>query len=71
MSAKVDSAAVQDGYQLYHHNFFFTGNVHGRRPQGMNEANHFARRYHWLSESLVSFVMSLILLSNLKHVVKH
>jgi len=24
MSAKVDSAAVQDGYQLYHHNILFT-----------------------------------------------
>ena len=24
MSAKVDSAAVQDGYQIYHHTFFFT-----------------------------------------------
>lgn len=24
MSAKVDSTAIQDGYQLYHHNFFFT-----------------------------------------------
>ena len=57
MSAKVDSAAVQDGYQLYHHNFFFTGNGSWAVvQQGMNEANHFARRYHWLSESLVSFV---------------
>ncbi|MFC1780068.1 DUF763 domain-containing protein [Patescibacteria group bacterium] len=25
MSAKVDSAAIQDGYQLYHHSFFFNG----------------------------------------------
>lgn len=24
MAAKVDSAAVQDGYQLYHHAFFFS-----------------------------------------------
>jgi hypothetical protein len=57
MSAKVDSAAVQDGYQLYHHNFFFTGRGSWAVvQQGMNETNHFARRYHWLSESLVSFV---------------
>ncbi len=57
MSAKVDSAAIQDGYQLYHHNFFFTG--HGSWAvvqQGMNDATHYARRYHWLSESLASFV---------------
>jgi hypothetical protein len=57
MSAKVDSAAVQDGYHLYHHNFFFTGDGSWAVvQQGMNEANHFARRYHWLSESLASFV---------------
>lgn len=55
--AKVDSAAVQDGYQLYHHFFVFdrTGNW-AVVQQGMNEANHFARRYHWLSESVKSFV---------------
>ena len=57
MSAKVDSSAVQDGYQLYHHTFLFT-----RRgswtvvQQGMNETNHYARRYHWLGESVTDFV---------------
>jgi len=57
MSAKVDSAAIQDGYQLYHHAFFFT-----RRgwwavvQQGMNEKNRYARRYHWLGEAVASFV---------------
>lgn len=30
MSAKVDSAALQDGYDLYHHCFFFTPT--GARP---------------------------------------
>ena len=56
-TAKVDSAAVQDGYQLYHHAFFFT-----RRgnwcvvQQGMNAQMGTARRYHWLSQSLTSFV---------------
>jgi uncharacterized protein len=57
MSAKVDSAAVQDGYQLYHHGFFFTNS--GRWcvvQQGMNEAQHTARRYHWLGEEVDSFV---------------
>jgi hypothetical protein len=55
MSAKVDSAAVQDGYQLYHHSFFFT--LSGSWcvvQQGMNERN--ARRYHWLGEKLDTFV---------------
>jgi hypothetical protein len=57
MSAKVDSAALQDGYQLYHHNFFFTsaGNW-AVVQQGMNGNNHWARRYHWLSDTLNSFV---------------
>jgi hypothetical protein len=57
LSAKVDSAAIQDGYQLYHHAFFFTRR--GRWAvvqQGMNEKNRYARRYHWLGETVVSFV---------------
>ena len=54
-SAKVDSAAVQDGYQLYHHAFFFTSG--GRWcvvQQGMNDATGMARRYHWLDASVRS-----------------
>jgi hypothetical protein len=47
-AAKVDSAAVQDGYQLYHHAFFFTADGTGAVvQQGMNEENRTARRYHW------------------------
>jgi hypothetical protein len=60
MSAKVDSAAVQDGYQLYHHAFFFSGA--GRWcvvQQGMSGQSRTARRYHWLSESVTSFVNEL------------
>ncbi|MFA5537292.1 MAG: DUF763 domain-containing protein [Bacillota bacterium] len=55
--AKVDSAAVQDGYQLYHHFFIFdrAGNW-SVVQQGMNGENRYARRYHWLSENLTSFV---------------
>lgn len=55
--AKVDSAAVQDGYQLYHHFFVFdrAGNW-AVVQQGMNEQEGWARRYHWLSEGLKSFV---------------
>ena len=51
MSAKVDSAALQDGYQIYQHCFLVT--TSGRWAvvqQGMNDANGYARRYHWLAE---------------------
>jgi hypothetical protein len=55
--AKVDSAAVQDGFQLYLHGFIVTND--GRWvvvQQGMNGELKQARRYHWLSEGLESFV---------------
>ena len=57
MSAKVDSAAVQDGYQLYHHAFFFTsaGNWCVVQ-QGMSDAEKSARRYHWLGDAVEDFV---------------
>ena len=57
MSAKVDSAAVQDGYQIYHHVFVFTAD--GRWAvvqQGMNQATGWARRYHWRGDKLESFI---------------
>ncbi len=57
MSAKVDSAAVQDGFDLYHHAFFFT--LEGPWcvvQQGMNEQTGWARRYHWLGETVADFV---------------
>jgi hypothetical protein len=53
MSAKVDSAAVQDGYQLYHHAFFLTsGGGWCVVQQGMNDANGMARRYHFGEERI-------------------
>jgi len=55
--AKVDSAAVQDGYQLYLHGFIVGDD--GRWvvvQQGMKGEARQARRYHWLSEGLESFV---------------
>jgi hypothetical protein len=55
--AKVDSAAVQDGYDLYLHSFVVTDD--GKWTvvqQGMNGDARQARRYHWLSEGLSSFV---------------
>ena len=49
LSAKVDSAAVQDGFQVYHHSFFFTSDGSWAVvQQGMNERSLMARRYHWL-----------------------
>ncbi|PKA43990.1 DUF763 domain-containing protein [Rhizobium sullae] len=57
--AKVDSAAVQDGFALYLHGFIVTDD--GKWvvvQQGMNGDKRQARRYHWLSEGLESFVNS-------------
>lgn len=57
MSAKVDNAAVQDGYQLYHHMFLFTAAGDWCVvQQGMSDRTSSARRYHWLSEHVSSFV---------------
>jgi len=57
MSAKVDNSALQDGYQLYHHTFFFTKDGSWAVvQQGMNEINRYARRYHWLGEQVSDFV---------------
>lgn len=57
LSAKVDNTAVQDGYQLYHHAFFFTpAGEWAVVQQGMNDANGWARRYHWLSTGVEDFV---------------
>src|SRR5581483_9902034 len=55
--AKVDSAAVQDGFDLYLHGFIVADDGHWVVvQQGMNDARGQARRYHWLSEGLKSFV---------------
>jgi uncharacterized protein len=59
MVAKVDGAAVQDGYDLYLHAFIAAAD--GRWcvvQQGMNQQRREARRYHWLSEGLDSFLDS-------------
>lgn len=51
MAAKVDSALIQDGFQIYHHTFFFSRNgAWTVVQQGMNTAAGTARRYHWHSE---------------------
>lgn len=55
--AKVDSAAVQDGFQVYLHGFIVTDDGHWVTvQQGMNSELKQARRYHLLSEGLESFV---------------
>ena len=55
--AKVDSAAVQDGFDLYLHGFIVADDGHWVVvQQGMNGDSRQARRYHWLSEGLKSFV---------------
>jgi len=52
MAAKVDNSLIQDGYQIYHHAFFFSRNgAWAVVQQGMNEADASARRYHWFSEN--------------------
>jgi len=68
MSAKVDSALVQDGFQLYHHSFIFslrpsTSSGQSSRigawtvvQQGMNAEKGAARRYHWFSEDVNDLV---------------
>ena len=58
MTAKVDSAAVQDGYQIYHHFFVFTQKGEWAViQQGMREDLRQARRYHWLGSRVEDFVV--------------
>ena len=58
MSAKVDNTAIQAGYPLYHHVFVFTEDGNWVVvQQGMNVDDGTARRYHWLSERVESFVV--------------
>lgn len=57
LSAKVDNAALQDGFSLYHHAIFFDSS--GRWTvvqQGMMPDRRLARRYHWFGPDVRSFV---------------
>lgn len=57
LCAKVDNTAVQDGFQLYQHNFILTNDGDWAVvQQGMNATTKTARRYHWCSENIKSFV---------------
>ena len=58
MSAKVDNTAIQAGYPLYHHVFLVAEDEKWAViQQGMNVKDRTARRYHWLSERVRSFVV--------------
>jgi uncharacterized protein len=55
LTAKIDNNAIQDGFQLYHHNFFFTlGGAWAVVQQGMSDR--YARRYHWHSDHVESLI---------------
>ena len=57
LSAKVDNTAIQDGFQLYLHNFILSSDGDWAVvQQGMSNYSGTARRYHWHSENLKSFV---------------
>jgi hypothetical protein len=58
MTAKVDNAAIQAGYQLYHHAFLLTENKKWAViQQGMSSEDRTARRYHWLSDTATSLIV--------------
>jgi len=57
LSAKVDNTAIQDGFQLYLHSFVLSSDGEWSViQQGMNDITSTARRYHWHSHTLKSFV---------------
>lgn len=57
MAAKVDSSLIQDGFQIYHHAFFFSKNgAWTVVQQGMNTKEQSARRYHWYSKDLKDLI---------------
>ncbi len=56
ISARVDNACIQDGYQLYHHSMIITEKGEWAViQQGMNPGNRYARRYHWLSSAVKTY----------------
>ena len=57
LTAKVDNNCLQDGFQIYQHNFLITSEGDWAViQQGMNQETAFARRYHWHSKNVQSFV---------------
>ncbi|WP_421939758.1 DUF763 domain-containing protein [Pedobacter sp.] len=57
LSAKVDNTAIQDGFQLYLHSFILSSDGDWTVvQQGMSDQSATARRYHWHSAGIKSFV---------------
>jgi len=57
LAAKVDNTAVQDGFQLYLHNFIVTDEGEWAIvQQGLNDLSGMARRCHWHSQQFQSFI---------------
>lgn len=57
MAAKIDSSALQDGFQIYAHNLIFSKSGQWSViQQGMNIDSQKARRYHWLSSNIKDFL---------------
>ena len=57
LAAKVDNTAIQDGFQLYLHNFIVTREGEWAIvQQGLNDASGMARRYHWHSTNFKSYL---------------
>ena len=58
MSAKIDNSAIQDGFNLYHHMIFFDDDANWTIiQQGLNEKYKLARRYHWISDNLINYII--------------
>ncbi len=58
LSAKVDNSCIQDGFNIYLHSFIVSRDGEWAVvQQGMNEARRMARRYHWYSGGVKSFVL--------------
>ncbi|MFZ6014174.1 MAG: DUF763 domain-containing protein [Bacteroidota bacterium] len=59
LAAKVDNTAIQDGFQLYLHNFILTAEgTWAIVQQGLNDATGMARRYHWHSTQFQSYLQA-------------
>jgi uncharacterized protein len=56
LTARIDNNAIQDGFQIYLHNFVATADGQWAViQQGMNEKSGLARRYHWHSPLVRDF----------------
>lgn len=57
LTAKIDNTAIQDGFQIYLHSFIISNTGEWSVvQQGMNGPAGMARRYHWHSPGVRSFV---------------